>query len=235
LFAAVITPAGRALLGSWGSDRSGLDAAVWLPRGDTWIRQNGAGTALQSRPELLVGPSYGTVSGTGIVLVGSQVRLGADVVEQGAAVWRSTSLNEGWSRLALPEPGKRSNAVTVGCLATRCVVSGQADGKLAMWEVDGATATRSGGLPSVAVGDKDKLPAPVLTDDKVVQVVADAGQVKVISGRGSTWKVHDTTGPAGTVSAAALVGDSLYLVAGSPGGSADGPAALWRADLGATG
>lgn len=232
LFSAVLTPTGPALLGSWGgSDKSGLDAAVWLAKGNKWFRQNSAGTALQSKPELLVGPSFGTMSGPGIVLVGSQVRLGPNVVEQGAALWRSTALNQGWSRLALPEPGKRSNAVTVGCVTDTCVVSGQADGKLAMWEVKGDQATRYGGLPPVAVGDKDRLPPPVVANDKVVQVAADAGQVKVITGRGSSWKVHDSTGPAGAVTDAVVVGDSLYVVAGPP----DGPTALWRTDLSALG
>lgn len=234
LFSAVITPSGPALLGSWGGrDKSGLDAAVWLARGDRWFRQNPAGTALQSRPELLVGPSFGTVAAAGIVLAGSQVRLGPGVVEQGAAVWRSSALNEGWSRMALPEPGRRSTAMTVGCVAAKCVVAGQADGRLAVWEVEGDRATRLTGLPPIALGDKDRLPPPVRTGDKVVQVASDAGRVKVISGRGSSWRVYDSTGPAGTVTDAVVVGDSLYIVAGSPGGAADGPATLWRADLAA--
>ena len=43
---AVTTTAGSALIGSWGSDKAGLDAAAWLPSGAKWIRQSSAGTAL---------------------------------------------------------------------------------------------------------------------------------------------------------------------------------------------
>jgi hypothetical protein len=116
LFSAVITPAGQALTGSWGSAQTGNDGAIWLPAGPAkWVRQDPAKTALQSTPSLLVGPSFGTASGNGIVLVGAQVRLAPNVVQQEAAVWRSTSVNSGWSRVALPEPGDRSQANTARC------------------------------------------------------------------------------------------------------------------------
>ncbi|HEU4946162.1 MAG TPA: hypothetical protein VFT31_03305 [Kribbella sp.] len=229
VFGAVMTPPGQALLGSWGSAQTGLDAAVWLAEGDKWTRQNPAGTALQSTPSLLVGPGFGTVSGAGIVLVGSQVRLAPNVVQQEAAVWRSTSLNQGWSRVALPEPGNRSQAVTAGCSATVCIISGYADGKLAIWKLEGAKGSRLQGLPAVPVGDKDRLPPPIQDDGHVVQVAADSGQVKVLSGDGTSWTVQDSTGPSGVVLDAAAVGDSLYLLAGPAGG----PAALWRTDLSA--
>jgi hypothetical protein len=39
--------------------------------------------------------------------------------------------------------------------------------------------------------------------------------------------VRDSTGPAGTVKDARLIGRTLYLVAGP----ADGPATLWKTDL----
>jgi hypothetical protein len=229
LYSAAVTPAGGALLGSWASPTSGLDAAVWLPKGDTWNRQNSARTALQSTPSLLVGPSFGTVQGAGIVLVGSQVRIAPNVVQQEAAVWRSRTLNQGWSRVALPEPGNRSQGVTASCTPANCVVSGSADGKLAMWQLDGSKATRLQGIPSVPLGDKDRLPPPIDNNGHLIQVVADSGKVKVISGRGNDWISHVATGATGTVTAAALVGDSLYLLAGP----ADGPATLWRTDVNA--
>jgi hypothetical protein len=229
LYSAAITPAGAALLGSWASATSGLDGAVWLAKGDTWTRQDPAKTALQSTPSLLVGPSFGTVQGAGIVLVGSQVRLAPNVVQQEAAVWRSTTLNQGWSRVALPQPGNRSQGVTASCTAASCLVSGYADGKLAMWQLEGSNASRLQGIPSVPVGDKDRLPPPIEYGGRVIQVVADSGKVKVISGHGTDWTSRDATGPTGTVSAAALVGDSLYLLAGPAGG----PATLWRTDVNA--
>jgi hypothetical protein len=200
-----------------------------LAKGDTWTRQDSAKTALRSTPSLLAGPSFGTVQGAGIVLVGSQVRLAPNVVQQEAAVWRSTTLNQGWSRVALPEPGNRSQGVTASCTVASCVVSGYADGKLAMWQLEGSNASRLQGLPSVPVGDKDRLPPPIDNDGRLIQVVADSGKVKVISGHGADWTSQDATGPTGTVSAAALVGDSLYLLAGP----ADGPATLWRTGVSA--
>jgi hypothetical protein len=229
LYSAAITPAGGALLGSWASPTSGLDAAVWLGKGDAWLRQDSTKTALQSTPSLLVGPSFGTVQGAGIVLVGSQVRLAPNVVQQEAAVWRSTTLNQGWSRVALPEPGNRSQGLTASCTAVNCLVSGYVDGKLAMWQLEGSKASRLQGIPSAPVGDKDRLPPPVDHGGHVIQVVADSGKVKVISGHGTDWTSRDAAGPTGTVSTEALVGDSLYLLAGP----ADGPATLWRTDVNA--
>ncbi|WP_238165851.1 hypothetical protein [Kribbella caucasensis] len=230
LYSAVITPTGQALLGSWGSSTSGLDAAVWLPTdatGTKWTRQDSAGTALSSTPSLLVGPSFGTTSGKAIVQTGSQVRLAPNVVQQEAAVWQSTDLNQGWNRVALPEPGNRSQGVTAACAATRCTVSGYADGKLAIWQLDGA-AKRLRNVPDITIGDKDKLPPPIDDNGQLIQIVADGNHVKVVSGQdGGPWTVRDSTGPAGTVKDARLIGRTLYLVAGP----ADGPAALWKTDL----
>jgi hypothetical protein len=217
LYSAVITSSGRALLGSWGGVETGLDAAVWLPQGDAkWIRQNPAKTALQSTPSLLVGPSYGTTLGDGIVFVGSQVRLAPNVVAQEAAVWRSTKLNQGWSRLALPDSGKRSQAITATC-TTSCVISGYVDGQLALWQLDETgKAKRLAGVPSIPVGDKDKLPPPVVDGDRILQVIAQDNKVEVVSGHDGSWTVQDSTGgPAGAVTAAVLTGSrKLYLIAG---------------------
>jgi hypothetical protein len=219
LYGAVITPSGgRALLGSWGGVETGNDGAVWLPQGDAkWIRQDPAKTALQSTPSLLVGPSFGTTLGDSIVLVGSSVRLAPNVVAQEAAVWRSTKLNQGWSRVALPEPGDRSQAVTASC-AKDCVISGYVDGQLAIWQLDSAgTAKRLAGVPSIPVGDKDKLPPPIVDGGKIVQIVAQDNKVKVLTGQDGSWTVHESSdGPAGAVTDAALTPDhKLYLIAGT--------------------
>lgn len=217
LYSAVITPSGRALLGSWGGVQTGNDAMVWLPEGDKWTRQDPTKTALQSTPSLLVGPAFGTTLGESIVLVGSQVRLGDGKVAQGAAVWRSTKLNQGWSRIELPEPGNRSQASTATCSSTGCVISGYADGQLAIWQLDASgTAKRLAGVPSIPVGDKDKLPPPIVTDGKVVQIVAQDNKVKVLTGQDGKWTVQESTGgPAGPVTRAVLTPDhKLYLIAG---------------------
>jgi hypothetical protein len=225
LYSAVITPTGRALLGSWGG-QTGNDAMVWLPQGDaTWTRQDPAKTALQSTPSLLVGPSFGTTLGESIVIVGSQVRLADGKVAQGAAVWRSTKLNQGWSRIELPEPGNRSQANTATCSATGCVISGYVDGQLAIWQLDqSGQATRLENVPSIPVGDKDKLPPPIVTGGKVVQIVAQDNKVKVLTGQDGKWTVQESTGgPVGPVTNAVLTPDhKLYLIAGG---------SLWQTTL----
>ncbi|MGW6195141.1 hypothetical protein ACWF0M_03235 [Kribbella sp. NPDC055110] len=217
LFSAVRTPSGGALLGTWGGVQTGNDAMVWLPQSDgKWVRQDPTKTALQSTPSLLVGPGFGTTLGDRIVLVGSQVRLAPNVVAQEAAVWRSTRFNQGWTRIVLPDPGSRSQANTATC-AKDCVISGYVDGQLAIWQLDASgAAKRLQGVPSVPVGDKDKLPPPIIDGDKVVQVVAQDNKVKVLTGQDGHWTVRDTVGPEGKVTDAVLLPDrKLYLIAGS--------------------
>jgi len=224
LFSAVLTPSGGALLGTWGGVETGNDAMVWLPQPDgKWTRQDPTKTALQSTSSLLVGPGFGTTLGDSIVLVGSQVRLAPNTVAQEAAVWRSTKANQGWTRIALPEPGSRSQANTATC-AKDCVISGYVDGKLAIWQLDASgTAKRLQGVPSVPVGDKDKLPPPIVDGDKIVQVVAQDNKVKVLTGQGGEWTVQDTQGPEGQVTDAVLMPDhKLYLIAGT---------SLWQTTL----
>jgi hypothetical protein len=220
---AVITPAGQALVGTWGSEQAGLDAAVWLPHGERWIRQSSAGTALESTRELQVGPRSAATAGAGIVLAGSQLSLVSGVRQQ-AALWRSTTLNQGWARLELPDPGDRSEAVSAHCTPEACTVAGYVDGQLAMWKVEGSAADRLDGLPPVTVGDRDVVPAPIDLDGRLVQVVGDGGRVRVVSGDGTNWTVHDGTGPTGAVTDAALAGNQLYVLAG---------ATLWRTDVAA--
>jgi hypothetical protein len=224
LFSAVLTPSGGALLGTWGGVETGNDAMVWLPQPDgKWTRQDPTKTALQSTSSLLVGPGFGTTLGDSIVLVGSQVRLAPNTVAQEAAVWRSTKLNKGWTRLALPEPGNRSQANTATC-AKDCVISGYVDGHLAIWQLDASgTAKRLQGVPSMKVGDKDKLPPPIVDGDKIVQIVAQDNKVQVLTGQNGQWTVQDAQGPEGLVTDAVLMPDhKLYLIAGT---------SLWQTTL----
>ncbi|MFC6156161.1 hypothetical protein [Kribbella jiaozuonensis] len=223
LYSAVITPSGRALLGSWGGVVTGNDAMVWLPQGNKWTRQDPTKTALQSTPNLLVGPGFGTTLGESILLFGSQVRLAPNVVAQEAAVWRSTKLNQGWSRIVLPDPGNRSQANTATC-AKDCVISGYVDGQLALWQLDASgTAKRLQGVPSVPVGDKDKLPPPVVDGSKIIQIVAQDNKVKVLTDQDGHWTVQDSQGPDGQVTDAVLMPDhKLYLIAGT---------SLWQTTL----
>lgn len=228
LLDALVTPAAAAIAGSWGSANAGLDAAIWLPSGDRWIRQNPAGSALESTRELLVGPRSATTTGAGLMLIGSQVRLGDGSVTQQAAVWRSANLNTGWTRLELPDPGDRSEAVRGRCTGAECLISGYVDGRLALWRLDGTGSARFTGLPPIPVGVKDHLAAPFDLGDRLVQMVANSGRVQLVSGDGEAWTVHESRGPVGSVVDAARVGDALYLVCAAAG---DGPTTLWRTDL----
>jgi hypothetical protein len=200
-----------------------------LPVSSTkWVRQPSAKTPLESVPSLLLSPGYGIAVGNGILLTGSQTRLAPDVVKQEAVLWRSTSVNQGWKRIELPELGERSQGNTVSCTtATSCTVAGFADGKLALWQLDGDQGKRLRNVPSIAVGDKDKLPPPVSADGHLYQVVAEGNKVKVVSGTDGNWTVQESTGPEGVVKDATLVGKTLYLLAG-PAGQ---PAALWKTTL----
>jgi hypothetical protein len=225
LYSAVITPSGRALLGSWGGVQTGNDAMVWLPDAtETWSRQDPTKTALQSTPSLLVGGGYGTTLGESILIVGSQVRLAPNVVAQEAAVWRSAKLNQGWTRIVMPEPGNRSQANTASCTTASCTISGYVDGKLAMWQLDASgTAKRLQGVPSIPVGDKDKLPPPIVDGDTVVQIVAQDNKVQMLTGQDGQWTVQDAQGPEGLVTDAVLMPDhKLYLIAGT---------SLWQTTL----
>ncbi len=215
---AVITPAGDALVGSWGGAKAGLDAAVWTFADRTWTRQDPAGTALESTSALLVGPRGATDDGSGILVTGSALHLD-DGVGQTAAVWRSTGVNAGWRRVDLPDVGRHSESVSARCASGGdCLVTGQVDGRLALWSLSGDTATRQTGVPAVAVGDQDVIPRPMGTGSGTTVVSpSDTGTV-VLSGTVGGWAL--STGPTGQPVGAALVGDRLYVAtrpqAGAP-------------------
>ena len=52
----VFTSDGPVIAGTWAAMEGGLDAAIWLPRGQKWIRQESAGTALANTKEIQVAP-----------------------------------------------------------------------------------------------------------------------------------------------------------------------------------
>lgn len=225
---AVITPGGEALIGSWGGAKAGLDAAVWTFADRVWTRQDPAGTALESTATVLVGPRGATRDSDGILVAGSALHLD-DGVRQTAAVWRSTGVNTGWQRIDLPDVGNHSEAVAARCGdATKpngCVVAGQVDERLAVWAVDGDHATRLTGIPDLAVGDQDVVPAPVTSGSTTVLVSPNGATAALLSrAGGSAWA--QSPGPAGRPVAAALVGDRLYVATRA---SAGGAATLYQA------
>lgn len=226
LAAAVSTPTGDVLVGTWGGAQTGLDAVTYPRSGDAFARQDPAGTALESTPQILVGPRSAVPAGKGILITGSAVHLGRDTVSQLAAVWRSDVGATGWRRVDLPDPGAHSEAVSGACDGARCTLAGHVNGVLARWVVDGERVTRVPSLPPVPVGDNDPLPAPLTVEGHEVQLVGEAGHLVALTGPGGGWR--RSVGPAGSPVAATLLGSELYVVlSGQPGA----PATLWRADV----
>jgi len=218
---AVITPSGDALIGSWGGAKAGLDAAVWTFADPVWNRQDPAGTALESTATLLVGPRGATRDGDGILVTGSALHLD-NGVNQTAAVWRSSALNTGWHRIDLPDVGTHSEGVSARCggtAGTVCVVAGQVDGRLAVWSLDGDSASRQTGIPALAVGDQDVVPAP-LTAGGTTIIVSPNGASAALLSRAGTAGWATSTGPSGLPVSAALVGDRLYVATRPTAGAA---------------
>jgi hypothetical protein len=221
----VVTSTGEAIVGTWGGAKSGLDGAVWLSSGPVWKRQDPAGTALESTPKLLVGPRSATPDGAGILVAGSALNLVPGSVTRKAALWRSTALNSRWRRLDLPAPGKSSEAVSARCNGDHCIIAGQVDGSLAMWDLTGDTATRLPGVPAAAVGDSDPIPGPLIIGGHLVQLTATHGHATTLTRNGSGWSV--SSGPVGAPTTAALVGGHLYVTLTH---ESRNPATLWQAD-----
>jgi hypothetical protein len=140
-------------------------------------------------------------------------------------LWRSTTLNSGWRRLDLPQAGKSSEAESVRCDGGHCFVAGRVDGRLAMWDLTGDTATRLAGVPAVVVGDSQPLPAPLNIGDHLVQLAVMQHHVVALVRNRSAWSV--SSGPNGEPTTAALVGRHLYItVTNGPGK----PVVLWQTD-----
>ena len=74
--------------------------------------------------------------------------------------------------------------------------------------------------PPIAVGDSDRLAAPLDIDGSLTEIVADQGQVAVVE-VGETTSTRKAAGPTGPVTAAVRVGPTVFVVAGDR---------LWQAD-----
>lgn len=227
LIDAVLLPSGSALVGSWQSDSVGLDVTAWTPSGDTWMRQNTAGTPLQSTPSALGFATSATDAGSGIVVAGWQFVTGP---ASGAVpvVWRSAAGISGWTRTLLPEDGTSGAAVTARCWGLACAVSGRVDGRLALWRTAGDAWTRVMGLPPIPIGDQDPVPAPLDIGGQLTQIVPDQGRIEIIHLGPTGPTVDVVAGPQGPVSSAVHIGRQVYLLAGPAGGTRS----LWRAAIG---
>ena len=126
-------------------------------------------------------------------------------------MWRSSGVNTGWHRIDLPGAGAHSEAVSAQCSPAdgSCLVTGQVDGRLALWDLHGDTATAQAGLPTIGVGDQDVIPRPMSAGPHSLVVSPSAGQSVVLSNAAESWAT--SAGPTGLPVAAALVGDRLYV------------------------
>jgi hypothetical protein len=226
----VITSDGPAIAGTWAASAGGLDAAVWLPNGRKWLRQESAGTALANTKELQVAPRRTSAAGTTMIISGSVITFG-DGVEQRAAVWIWPSRSSAWMLQQLPDAGIHSEALSSRCVQT-CWVSGHADGTLALWSFDSAhvaeTATREATLPSMQIDSDGSGPRTVISGDLPGVLFSHAGSTRLLVSDGHNgWQIF--TAPAGSVLDATTVGDRLYAIIRT-----DDAVGLWAADFAAT-
>lgn len=221
---------GPVIAGTWAAKEGGLDAAVWLPNGRRWLRQESAGTALANTQQILVNPRAASAAGSAVILSGSVITFG-DGAEQRAAIWSWPTRSSTWMLQQLPDAGIHSEALSSRCVQT-CWVSGYADGRLALWSLDLAhvaeSATRDSTLPSLEINTDGPGPRTVLSGGRPGILFSHAGSTRLLVNDGHNgWQIF--TAPAGSVLDATTVGDRLYAIIRS-----DNTVELWTADLAAT-
>ena len=207
----VFTSEGPEIAGTWAAPEGGLDAAVWLPRGHRWIRQNSTGTALANTPQLQVAPRA-AIGGAAVIISGSVITFD-NGVQQRAAVWIQPNRRTPWTLLQLPEASAHSEALSSVC-SESCWVSGYADGTVALWSFDAArgpaTATRDSALPRIEHDDEDAGPITVTSADRPVVLVSHFGSSRVLVKDTQGWRTF--SGPFGAVIDATTADDRLYAV-----------------------
>ena len=214
----VATSDGPVIAGTWAAGEGGLDAAVWLPRGRRWLRQESDGTALANTPQIQVNPRAASAAGAAMIFPGSVITFN-DGVEQRAAIWTWPTRSSAWTLQQLPDAGTHSEALSSRCAQT-CWVSGHADGRVALWSFDPAnatgTATRDSTLPSMEIDTDGPGPRTVLSGDRPGVLFSHAGSTRLVVSDGhDSWQTF--TAPAGSVLDATTVGDRLYAIIRSDG------------------
>ncbi|HEY9469906.1 MAG TPA: hypothetical protein VIQ76_09870 [Propionibacteriaceae bacterium] len=208
----VYTSDGPAIAGTWAAPEGGLDAAVWLSRGERWVRQNSAGTALANTAQLQVAPRAASAAGSAMIIMGSVITFG-DGAEQRAAIWTWPSRKSAWTLQQLPDAGTHSEALSSGCMQT-CWVSGHADGKVALWTFDPAhadgSASRDSTLPAMEIDTDGPGPRTVLSGDQPGVIFSDNGNTRMLLQDSRGWQAF--AAPAGSVLDATSVGDRVYAI-----------------------
>jgi hypothetical protein len=208
----VYTSDGPAIAGTWAAREGGLDAAVWLPRGERWVRQNSANTTLANTQQLQVAPRAASAAGSAMIIMGSVITF-SDGAEQRAAVWTWPTRNSPWTLQQLPDAGTHSEALSTRCAQT-CWVSGHADGKVALWSFQPANAeanaSRESTLPSLEIDTDGPGPRTVLLGDEPAVLFSHNGNTRLLVRDGNGWQAF--AAPDGSVLDATTVGDRLYAI-----------------------
>jgi hypothetical protein len=225
----VTTSDGPAIAGTWAARAGGLDAAVWLPQGRNWVRQESAGTALANTKEIQVAPRAANGAGSTVIISGSVITFG-DGAEQRAAVWIWPNRSSTWMLQQLPDAGTHSEALSSACAQT-CWVSGHADGNVAVWSFDPArsagTASRDSTLPALEIDTDGPGPRTIMSGNRPGVVFSHAGSTRLLLSDGHDgWQIF--TAPSGSVLDATTVANRLYAIIRSDDG-----VGLWTADLSA--
>jgi len=224
----VFTSEGAEIAGTWAAPEGGLDAAVWLPRGHRWVRQNSTGTALANTPQLQVAPR--AAIGSAAMIISGSVITFENGVQQRAAVWSQQNHRKPWALLQLPEAGTHGEALSSICSQSpeRCWVSGYADGVVALWTFDTtatpANGTRDSTLPRLQHDAEDAGPITVTSADRPALLVSHLGTSQLLVSDSQGWRTF--TGPAGPVIDATTVDDRLYAITRAPDG-----VALWTTNM----
>jgi hypothetical protein len=197
LIGPVRTKQGPLIIGTWQSDKAGLDIATWTYAADTWTRQPSAGTVLESSQDLLRFPLAVAPAGDGALVVGWQIAKGV----ASAAVWQFDGTT--WTTATLPDGDA---ALAARCWDGTCHVVGRSKGKLAWWS---GPEWKKLTTPDIPVGDDMNLAAPVPVNGTPTLFV-DHGGVKLVSEKDE----RPADGPTGAVKAVEAVGGQVFVIAG---------------------
>ena len=220
LVSLVQTPSAPVIVGSWESGGAGLDIALWHPQGERWVRASSAGTPLASSATELVSARGATADRDGVLVVGSVTLLGDGSVTQRPAVWRSPGPDGPWTRTDLPGDGSLGEAHSASCDdAGRCTVVGAVDGALRGWALAPDGSVTALGLPALAVGEHDLLPAPLLRGPEATVVLASGGVLRVLTVSGDGIR-EETGPPARAVRSTARTAAGDFVVLEDPAGAA---------------
>lgn len=210
------------IFGSWTSESSGLDIAVWVSEGNDWVRRSSAGSALEaSRRKLTVIRSVGT-DPSRLAVSGAVVELDDGEVHLRPAMWRGELARSSWVRTDLPATGA-GEATGVRCGADECLAAGYVDEELAVWSVKGELAELAD-VPDVSVtAESMALVGPPGSDASAV-LASSSGRSVIVANDSDDWSL--TRGPVGTATAWAFAEGRTYVIT-----TRDGRSALWAADL----